>query len=325
MKKIIFLLIPILLTISIIEFILYQIKPNYTELDNILGWNLKKNFQHTYKQKNFKGKKYNVNFSTNYLHMRNHFTNTNENNDINFLVFGDSFTSDPYASNDKMWFSKIANLIYEKKGKHAAAYSIGAGGYGSLQQLLSLKKIKKEGFDFNKINFFIFQFCNNDFDNNSLEIEKKSRNFNQYSRRPYLVNDQIIYDQSIISKILRFPVLGESRILNKFFFLLSKINLKNSEKTNYKKSIQTTKKIISKIRSELNNKTTIFINCENNNKWEDVILQIVEENNFIYVKFPEDIKKSKENLFEDGSHLSERGNIFLGDYLFNILSKNKIF
>ena len=72
MKKIIFLLIPIFLTIAIVEFFLYIKKPNYVELDTTLGWKLKNNFSHTYNQKNLEGKNYSVNFSTNNLGMRNY-------------------------------------------------------------------------------------------------------------------------------------------------------------------------------------------------------------------------------------------------------------
>ena len=46
MKKIIFLLIPILLTIAIVEFFLHIKKPNYVQLDRTLGWKLKNNFNH---------------------------------------------------------------------------------------------------------------------------------------------------------------------------------------------------------------------------------------------------------------------------------------
>ena len=119
MKKIIFLLIPILITISITEFFLYLIKPNFIKSDKTLGWKLKEDFNHTYEQKNLLGEKYKVLFSTNNLGMRNFVTNTNKNIEFNIFVFGDSFTSDPYASNDKMWYSQIARMIYEINGKRS--------------------------------------------------------------------------------------------------------------------------------------------------------------------------------------------------------------
>ena len=99
----------------------------------------------------------------------------------------------------------------------------------------------------------IFQFCNNDFNNNSEKL-KKLKNYN-FSRRPYLENNKIIYDNSFISFLPRIPIVGESRILNKFF-LLSKIDINKIKLTrnDYKDSIKVTDKIISSIRDEIGEK-----------------------------------------------------------------------
>ena len=224
-----------------------------------------------------------------------------------------------------MWYSEIAKNIFNETGKQTSAYSLGAGGYGNLQQLLSLKEIKQNGFDFEKIDFFIFQFCTNDFINNSLTIEKKLKYYNQYSRRPYLFQDQIIFDNSIISKILRNPFFGESRILNKFFFLLSKINTTNKIEINYSESIELTKIIISNIKKELNNKFTIFLNCNDDAKWTKTLKLIAEENNFIFLQVPSSIKANKKNIYEDGAHLSENGNVYLGNYIYKTIVNKNLF
>ena len=328
MKKIIFLLIPILLTIAIVEFFLHIKKPNYVQLDRTLGWKLKNNFNHTYNQKNLEGKNYLVNFSTNNLGMRNYITNPNKPSELKIFVFGDSFTSDPYASNNKMWYSEIANLIYKNHKKNTSVFSMGAGGYGNLQQLISIQKLKEKKFNFDDVNLVIFQFCNNDFKNNSRSIEKKLNAFNQYSRRPYLEDKKIIYDNSLISNFLRMPIIGDSRIVNKFFFLLTKIDFKVLVDRNidYQESIATTTKIISEIKKELIYKNIVMINCSKTKNWEEkVINQIAVENNFIYFDFPNEIMINKKLLFKDGSHLSEEGNIFLGKYLYKKIKKQKKF
>ena len=218
MKKLIFLLIPILIVIAIVELFLIIKKPNFIELDKELGWKVKSNFNHTYNQIDLINKKYKANFKTDSYGMRNFHTDKNLASEINIFGFGDSFTSDPYVSNEKMWFSEIAKNVKKNHKKSTSVYSIGAGGYGNFQQLMAIKKLKKEGFKFNEIDIIIFQFCNNDFINNSLQIEKKLKVYNQYTRRPYLKNNELIYDNSFISKILRTPIIGDSRIINKFFF-----------------------------------------------------------------------------------------------------------
>ena len=329
MKKIIFLLIPILIIISITEFFLAIKKPNFIELDKTRGWKLKKNINYTYTKKNLAGENYTVQFSTDDFGMRNFTTNNDNPSDLKVLIFGDSFTSDPYASNENMWYSEIAKMIYNNHEKNISVHSIGAGGYGTLQELLSLKQLKTK-IDFSSINFFIFQFCNNDFNNNLLSIEKKLKVYNQYSRRPYFENGQITYDNTVTSRILRIPFIGESRILNKFFFLLSKINFKTQININQnlenQKSIEITKKLISMIRKELNSKTVIVVNCDNNNNWQTKnIKEISKKNDFIYLNFPDEIYLNKKFLYKDGSHLSEDGNIYFGKNLYNQIIKKKLF
>ena len=103
--------------------------------------------------------------------MRNFHTDKNLASEINIFVWR-SFTSDPYVNNEKMWFSEIAKNVKKNHKKSTSVYSIGAGGYDNFQQLMAIKKLKKEGFKFNEIDIIIFQFCNNDFINNSLQIEK---------------------------------------------------------------------------------------------------------------------------------------------------------
>ena len=66
----------------------------------------------------------------------------------------------------------------------------GGGGYGTLQQYLLIKKY----FDEIKPTIIIHQFCENDFENNTKQIEKNSILYSQYYFRPYLINDKIVYD-----------------------------------------------------------------------------------------------------------------------------------
>ena len=95
--------------------------------------------------------------------------------------------------------------------------------------------------------------------------------------------------------------------------------------TDYDQSIKITKKIISQIREELNFKTSILFNCEKNTKWNSIISEIADENNFIYINYPQNILSEKKNIYKDGGHLSEIGNINLGKYLYKEIAKEIIF
>ena len=322
-KKIFYSLITIFIITFITEVTLNLLKPNYIKLDPILGWKLKNNFTHTYQQKNYYKEIYNVNFSTDYLGMRTYSTRNNSISNANIFVFGDSFTTDPYASNDEMWYSHMARSIKKKFNNNINIYAVGAGGYGTLQSYLNLK-ILKEKFNFNKIDLFIYQFCNNDFHNNFLEIEKKLYNYNQYSRRPFLVNSKIVYDDAFLSKLLRLPIIGESRILNKIFFMISKIKNKGQiSKDDLNKSFNITKQILYKIKNELNNTKVLMINCSLNNKWPyNQVKNLADLNNFYYFDFPVEIIENKKNLFIDGSHLSNKGNQEFGEKIFEYFLSN---
>ena len=49
-----------------------------------------------------------------------------------------------------MWYSEIANRIKNFK-INTSVNAIGAGGYGNLQQLLSIKDLKQNGFNFEEM------------------------------------------------------------------------------------------------------------------------------------------------------------------------------
>ena len=98
-----------------------------------------------------------------------------------------------------MYYSYIKEEL-EKKGHFFNWYVAGGGGYGTLQQYLLLKNILMKL----TLTIIIHQFCENDFENNSQQIEKNSILYNQYYFRPYLLNNKIVYDNSYKGKIYKF-------------------------------------------------------------------------------------------------------------------------
>ena len=267
--KIIFTNFLILLSIIfLIEFYLFFFKQNHLEQDSILGWKLKKNLRIKKLEKDFYGNEYSVNFLTNEHGIISTYNNKNNNKNYEILIIGDSFSTDPYVSTDQMWFSQLSKNLKKKYNLDILTNVVGAGGYGSLQQYKLTKILKnKKLIDPNLI---IFQFCSNDFNNNSIEIEKKIGNMNQYLRRPYLSKDnKIFYDESFLGKVMRTPILGSSRILNKIIFIYS--NAKKKEEINenlINESYLITDVIIEKIAKLYPNINKFIFNCnEQKNEW----------------------------------------------------------
>jgi lysophospholipase L1-like esterase len=291
-----------------IEIIILIFKPNHLILDDEVGWKLRPNYKVEKTEKDLYGQTYKVKFNVN----NRGIINVGDENDksISILVLGDSFSSDPYVSKERMWYGVLQDELKKKFKKNISINVIGAGGYGSLQQYLLMKKLNLNN------DLVILQFCSNDFDNNILEIEKKNGSINQYSRRPYLDSkNELYYDESFSSKLLRSKFLGESRIINKILFWYGNnrniIDINNQLRDD---SYHVTKKILKKIRTFYPDKEYFIFNCEySDNRWK----KLAKETNFIpIIENSKNLRIAKEgNLkiyYADGGHYNELGHQIMG-------------
>jgi len=292
----------------LVEIIISVFKPNYLILDKELGCKMKPNYKKDKTEKDLYGQTYNVKFEVDNRGVVN--VGDEKNKSLSILVLGDSFSLDPYVSKEKMWYGILQTELNKIFKENIAINVIGAGGYGSLQEYLLMKKLNL------KNDLLILQFCSNDFDNNILEIEKINGSINQYSRRPYLNSkNEIYYDQSFFSKLLRTEYLGESRILNKIFFWYGNNKKHNQISSELKDhSYYITWTILKKIRLLYPNKKFFIFNCEYSDKrWE----KLAKETNFIpIVENSINLQKAKENnlkiYYSDGGHYNELGHEIMG-------------
>ena len=290
--------------------------------DEELGWILNDNVTIKINALTKKNQKYEINFSTSKVKGFREYDDRQEYKK-NILVLGDSYTAGPFASNDQMYYSYIKEEL-EKEGFFFNWFVAGGGGYGTLQQYLLLKKY------FNKINpdIIIHQFCENDFENNSQQIEKNSILYNQYYFRPYLLNNKIVYDNSYKGKIYKF-FYQKSYLFKRIDKILTNYKYKNNngyfDKKIYEKNSEKSKEITSnifKLIKDLVGKKVIYtsINCSAKDKkkfnaWIDILNQHkiinLSKSNLII----EDIAKKGEDIFfSDGAHLNENGNKIFGSY-----------
>ena len=115
MSKLSIVFITSLFSIFFLETVLTKIKPTPYEKDEILGWKLKKNFHYKFENYTFSNKKYYSNYETNENGLIEYKTKTNYDKDINILIIGDSFSTDPLSSNNKFWYSVMADELFLKK------------------------------------------------------------------------------------------------------------------------------------------------------------------------------------------------------------------
>ena len=187
MKKIIFWCVLVVISAVILHvsselFYFYFISGSMPyKYDSEIGWVTKSNYNLNKITHDISGKPYRVVYSTNEYGFRAWGKIDTDKEKILFI--GDSFTGDPNMSDEDSYFGQVGKLT----GYEVFAY--GGGGYGTLQELLILRKYSK----IIDPDVFVLQFCGNDFENNSFDWETDSIVRNQKNFRPYFDGEKIFY------------------------------------------------------------------------------------------------------------------------------------
>ena len=290
-----------------------------------LGWVLKPNKNINFTQETFKGKKYKVSFKTSAVEGFREYADLNSKNK-KILIIGDSYTGGPFASDEEMYYSIIRNIL-KKNNITFDWFVLAAGGYGTAQQFILLKKHH----EIIKPDIILHQFCVNDFFDNSVKISQLSTAHDQYFRRPYIKDGKIFKVENNFSKIYRF-LYKYSFIFKKFDQIYNYKQFRNYgrfkkiiPKEFIEESIKNTENLIFEIRKLVGPNTLYFsINCadKKNNylspEWEKIINKI---NGYPLVNPSNQIVKLKEDGLdvnhEDGGHLNIYGNKIYGELIAN--------
>ena len=144
---------------------------------------------------------------TNY-YFRNGFKRWgNINSDKNkILIIGDSFTQMNLVANGEEWYAYI-----EKYLKDIELFVYGRGGYGTLQEYLVLDDYIDE------VNpkFIIWQFCDNDYVNNTYALDRRIYPLNPIRFRPYLENNKVVYRMAApFSWLRQHSFIAESLLIS---------------------------------------------------------------------------------------------------------------
>ncbi len=311
------------------EWYLHCYKPSLVEFDPELGWKLKANFDRTYEQKTLQGQKYQARFQTNEYGFRTY--GNNDPNSLKILVLGDSFTADAFSSNEQAWFSVLAQEIEREKKllpNSVTVWAGGAGGYGTLQELILAKRIKQHF----KPDLLIVQFCTNDYIDNSQDLENSTFLRQLKFRRPYLNSEEKIqFNQGVLAFLYRSFIFENSRILNKLDSLINGLEYKiysgyswpvvNLEQQR-KKSYEITKILLEKFHKEFEDIPNVIIICSSDpNNIDKQWLNLVRGVGFVPIIDPSDeiyheLKTGKDLLHSDGGHWNINGNKLVGKILY---------
>lgn len=335
-KKTIFLATLIFLTFVSGELYLHTYKPSLVEFDSELGWKLKSNFDRVYTQKTQKGKEYSANFQTNDFGFRV-YGNSSEKS-FKILVLGDSFTGDAFTSNDEAWFAVMAKKLAENKRKSFNSVTVwagGSGGYGTLQELILAKRVKKI-FDPDAL---ILQFCSNDFGDNHLQWQSSTVLRQLYLRRPYMNTEgKIEFSQDILAPLYRSSLFQNSRLINKFDSYINFVEFmyfggyqKYIDSALVKKyeaeSLKITQLLLIELGNEFPHIPKIMVNCSAaqdglNSNWQ----ALAKNAGFIAISEPAELikkqlTKGEDLVHADGGHWNPLGNKLFGETLYKELNK----
>jgi hypothetical protein len=144
-------------------------------LDDVLGWRVAPGFVFRGDVTDKSGNQYKVSITVDEAGCRWVRAGNSSNSPCIFFV-GDSFTMAVDASDEKTYYAWIAKVL------KANAVAIGGGGYGTCQEFLVLDRF----LDRIRPDMVVLQLCDNDFINNSCELESLSTRNNNSMRRPYL-------------------------------------------------------------------------------------------------------------------------------------------
>ncbi|GLI92300.1 SGNH/GDSL hydrolase family protein [Methylocystis echinoides] len=309
------------------------------EADPKLGWRLKKNVTYRREKTTFAGRKYDVTLATDEYGTRTF--GARRTAPIRILVLGDSFTGEPYASNDQMWYAALVRRLAELTGRPLDDFYVVAaasGGYGTLQTLLLSQEVKQ----FYTPTLLIHQFCDNDFSNNSFAQEQKSVVLNQWMQRPYLATDRetIVWHEGTLARLYR-AMLYRSALFGVFDRALQVslsshyggyLMIKEKDKDAYLREVRAatydpeaidlTRFLLAKLRRTFENVPAAMFDCpieptSVNSIWVDA----ARTAGFTPITAPSDDlltakARGELDLFAtDGAHLSDTGNEVMGRVL----------
>ena len=300
--------------------------PRLTLLDTHLGWRASPNYLFQGIKIDSEGEKYYAVITTNYLGFR-HFGDIKSSRPKVFII-GDSYTHAMDISDDKTYYHHLTEIL------DAEIFAYGAGGYGTLQELMIIEKY----FGMIDPDIIILQYCSNDFINNHFLLEKLSYGNSNGKLRPYLTLQgdkfyalpaSLSQFRNIInhhSMFLYFIVYRIDKLLAKFktYDSIEYVIKKNPSLPLFRESVTITSRLLEKIQNKVPDDVEIFtFGSDNMDPFYSEFKEISLRNGINFIDgIPQAVLKVEESGISvrfDGSHWNIKGHEIvaheLGKYL----------
>lgn len=213
---------------------------------------------------------------------------------LRILTIGDSFTQALAVGDDSTYYALIG------KWTNAAVFAYGCGGYGSVQQYMILDRYV----DVIDPHLIVWQFCSNDFINNSVELEAASKLNNNGMIRPYFTGNTISYVLPARFGAVRSAALQHSRLL---YFIVSRLDrfrarlpgptietaVRNQgiSHAGFRRSIAITDAVFARIRRRAGTRRILAFGCDSSEPYTQAFRQIAARHNIIFL---DDVARSVE-------------------------------
>ena len=283
-------------------------------LDAELGWKATEHYQEALVEKTYRGALYQVRRSQTQYGFRSY-------GDVHarrpkMLVIGDSFTHATSVSDDRTYHALLSSLL------NVEVFAYGAGGYGTLQELLILDR----HFDAIRPDMILWQYCVNDFINNDNELERLSRLNNNGWVRPYWREGTIQLLSPKDSSIqVRDWINRHSRFL---YFIITRLDRLQAISTRdtvevdieaeglhhsgFSRSVRTTDDLMGRVRTRVGTRPIMAFNCGQSEPYNQAFRDISTHHGITYwddvaptIQAAAD--RGEDVYAADGGHWNERG------------------
>lgn len=246
-------------------------------------------------------------------------------------MIGDSFTDGMGLPSSEMYYAKL-NARYPDK--HLVSY--GGKGYGTLQELMLVKRIlKEEELHSSRPELIVVQVCTNDILNNSYELELYSVSQRPPAKRPYYEDGKIQLRYPRKGGELLYKLISNSRILGSFLMKIDLIVFNEAKKGHFhaieqdilheglklpafKKAVDVTAKLFRQMKEEAGDTKLIFLLINPVKPEAPILREMLKGDNFVDGGV---ILLGMSNVhLEDGAHLNAKGNAIVGEELVRVVS-----
>ena len=291
-------------------------------IDSMLGWRATENYHGGREAKTSMGKSYTVNVSQNQYGFR--MFGDIKSPKVKVLTIKDSFTHATEVSDDKAYYAIMQHLL------DIEMFAYGIGGAGTLQEFLIFDRYVHVI----KPDIVLWQFCLNDFVNNSPELETVSTRNNNGMIRPYWVDGDIVY---LLPKG-RFAIFREfassySRFLAAIIHRFDKLQAVNKNHSveddivrdgfqhpGFLRAIQITDTLMGKVRARTGSIPILSFSCDGGEPYNKAFKQVSSHHDIIFLEgVGEQIQEQANNgldlYAEDHAHWNENGHRIAGEFL----------